>query len=618
MARLALLLGLFLLALAPRAQAQGVKVTMSASSNRVAVGEPFAIEIRVVTQGEDVEDLELPDFGELQVLGRSTSRPFSFSFGFGTGGQRAQVRSETVYGFTLRATEPGAYSVRPAIAVVEGRRLASQSLTITVLDGASAAQARGMAGQLPGRHEPPPEPPAPPEGTLDGATFDNTMFLRTVVDKKRVYLGEQVTVTVYLYVRGQIGDSPAITREPTLDGFWSHDLLPMQRSLQPARQEVNGRMFNAYVLRRYAAFPLRAGMLTIGQPEIEVGAGTSIFDLLTGPSQPLRRAGVPVKVEALALPPHPTAGAAVHTGSLTLEASLDASSVKVGEAATLTLRVKGRGNVRGLTLALTPQKGLDVLAPELSDQLTNELDQLGGERVFKWLILARAPGSYDLPGFVVDSFDPSSGTFTSVRSRALRLTVQGSADDAMKQEPKQLGESTAPRFGPLRPESALRRATPGLAERPFFWPLVLAAPLLLLAVTGLRHARRARARQSAGKQDERALREVEQLLGRAEQARDRNDPKAALGSLASALKKALEARLGEPIGGLTSSALDNHLRRRGMPAQLAQRVVAELDALERARFSPLQQDAAELSRALAGVRATTGELARFSPRKEQA
>jgi len=588
------------------ASAQSVRISMSASSNRVAIGEPFAVEIRVETKGQDVDQLELPDFGELEVLGRSTSRPFSFSFGFGTGGQRALVKSEIVHSFTLRSTAAGAYVIRPAVVRAGGRRIASQSLSIMVVDPARSDPHAPPAAARAN----PNDALAPPDGELDGAQFDQTMFLRTVVDKKRAYVGEQVTVTVYLYIRGQIGDTPSITREPTLEGFWSQDLLPMQRSLSSTRHEINGRMFNAYVLRRFAAFPLRPGKLEVGAPAIELGGGGSIFDLLTGPSQPTRRNGVKVAVEALPLPNQPTPGAPTFTGTLALEAALDPAQAKVGDAVTLRLSAKGRGNLRSLSLPTPTIPELEVLPPELDDSVTNEFDQVGGERVMRWLLLPRAPRRFVVPSFAVDVFDPQTGKFSTVRSAPLTLTASGGQAEPAVDPSASAPEESTVRFGPARNQSALLRRSLPLHERPLFWPGVLAAPGLL----GLLFAARWLRRRAQGKRvlgrDALALQEAEAKLQRAQEAAQQGDAQSALSQLTGALKGTLEARLGETLGGLTTRALALHLHARGLDERLIERAVAQLSALERARFDPDAQRALELSRAVEGVRALTRELGR--------
>ena len=131
MRRAALLTLLFgTLALANVAQAQTARVSMSASASRVAVGEPFGLEVRAELEGGEADDVALPDFGPLVVLGRRVSRPFSFSFGFGSGGQHAVMKSEVVYSFTLRARAPGKIRLAPAVVMMGRRKFSSAPIEL--------------------------------------------------------------------------------------------------------------------------------------------------------------------------------------------------------------------------------------------------------------------------------------------------------------------------------------------------------------------------------------------------------------------------------------------------------------------------------------------------------
>lgn len=604
------------------ALAQKVRVTMVSSATQVDVGDPFIIEIRVDLSGEDVDDIALPDFGKLEVLGKSVSRPISFSFGFGSGGQRAQVQSQIVHDFTVRATEPGTYVIQPAIVTIGSRKYASQKLTI---------EARGSAlVQPPGALPPgaPPDPNAPPdgaapgsapaEGPLSGARYDEDLFLRTVVDKSEAYVGEQVTVTVYLYVRGGLSQNPSITREPTAEGFWVQDLLPVQRQLAPVRQEVNGRAFNVFVLRRFAAFPLREGKLEIGAPAIEISAGSSIFDLLTGPAQTVRRNGVAVPVQARALPALGGHGP-VHVGSLSLEASLEPSKAKVGDAVTLRVLAKGQGNLKALKLPDPVLEGVDVLAPEIDDKVTTDLDQVGGERSFRWLLLPRTPGKRELAPFTVKVFDPQNKADHEARSQALQLEVTGAPAAAPSSGTTAPAPDASPSpvpspasFGPARSTSTLERSHSRLVSRPWFVWAVLAGPISCsLVLLGGRVRRRLKAHR---KQDpaEQALRTADTKLHEAEQAARQGDSAKAYASIIGGLRAALQARLAEPVGGFTLAALEAHCVERGMDPNLAKRVAGVLADAEQSRFDPSRRAGESLERQISDSRALVREIARFS------
>lgn len=597
------------------ALAQSARVSMSASSSRVTVGEPFAIEIRADVTGSDVDEIEIPDFGALEVLGRRMSRPFSFSFGFGTSGQHANVQSQIIHSFTVRATAPGQYTIQPAIVEVGKRRFASAPLTIEAVGSALPSTSLPGAPQGGAMSGTPDDLARPPDGELTGATYDQNAFVRTVVDKAKVMVGEQVTVTVYLYVRGGLSEAPAVTQEPTADGFWVQDLLPPNRTLAPARQELNGRVFNVYVLRRFAGFALREGALQIGPTSIEIGGRPSLFDLLAGPSQAIRRAGVPVAVEAVPLPPHSNGKDPTFVGDLTLTASLDRSEARVGDALTLTLKASGHGNLKGLTLTPPTVDGLEILTPEVEDKLTTDLDQVGGERSFRFLAIARKAGSLRIGSVGVEVFDPSKQAFQRVATDALVLTVTGTVPAAASAAPdaNEAPDSDMPRFSAVRSQSALLRKQAPLQDAPWFWLSVVAGPLLFAAARLTAATRRRLSAAHAEKRGERAFRSAQTALEAAQNAARSGDSKTAHAMIASALKAALEARLDEPVGGLTFPALRKYLASRGMSAPLAERIVGQLEALEASRFNPLSDGPAELETVLEKSRGVVRELEKFTP-----
>ncbi len=625
---LALLWSLLLGALvADTARADNVRLSMSASSNRVQVGEPFAVEIRAEFTGGQSDDTEfdLPEFEHFEVIGRRVSRPFSFSFGFG-GGQQARTQSQLIYSFTLRAPIAGRFTIQPAVLTVGSRKYATRPLTIDVRAGGGQPGAPDpLSGMQPGATPDPQDTTQSqaPGNSLDGARFDPEMFVRTAVDRRRAYVGEQVTVTIYLYVRGGLRETPMVSREPTNEGFWTQDLLPPQRTLSATRQEVNGRVFSVYVLRRYAAFPMRAGKLEIGPPSVETSGASSLFDLFNGPSQPVRRNGIPVTVEAVELPARKDTNIPVHVGQLGLEASLEPNSSKVGDAVTLRVVAKGQGNLRALKLNPPAIAGVEVLPPEIDDHVSTGQDQVGGDRVFRWLLLARKPGTHTVPPFVVEVLDPRTGSYATVQSRELALEVTGSADpsalpplpQAVPERPDSPSGEARPTYAAARPKSALLRKTAPLHTAPWFPWAVLGGPLcFLLGLVGRWARARLLALRSAGQSKEQAFKAAVDQLGRAEQAAQAGDAQTVFAALTQALKGGLEARLEEPIGGLTRPALRNHLELRGMASGLADKLVSELERLDQARFAPTDHGTAELEQLIADARGSLKELERFSPK----
>lgn len=595
-----------LLVAAP-ASAQTATVTMRANTTRVAVGDTLVLRVRAEVQGATVQDVQLPEMPGFQILSRQVSRPFSFSFGFGN--QRRTVQSSTEYILQLRALEPGTHRIAPAKAIVGGRTFTSDPLTVVVTGSRSTPGATPDGGAtsvdqaLPGQGQ----------AEVDEARFDPNAFLRTVVDEGEPYVGQQVTVSIYLYVRGGLRSSPHIEQEPSTDGFWIQDLLPATRSLDATQQVVRGNLYRVYELRRFAAFPLHPGKLTIGPMEVEIEMG-SLFDMFRGRG-PVERTGAPATLDVRPLPPPSPDDTVV--GDFQIHADLDRSTVTTGDAATLRVEVKGTGNLRDVELSLPDVPGLRVLAPQIDDDIEAPGDRVGGTRTFEWLLVPEKPGTYPLPALGFHAFDPDGATYEDVRTQQLTLEAVGQPIQAAGEEPE-AGQPPSPdtgggdknRFGPIRAQSALARHTTPVVDRAWYVPVLAVPPFLFLAIFGVGRARQRWRERGAARAPARSVR---RKLQAAREHAKAGEPRAFYGAVAQAMTRALALRLDEPVGGYTHGELRARLDARGMEPELAGRIMDELEGCDYARFSASGITTDEMDRCLARVGALLERVERFRP-----
>lgn len=543
-------------------------VTLTVDRDEVDVGDPVRVQARADVTGAEVDSFEEPDVTGFAVRSRQVSRPLQFRFGFGN--QQQIVQSSTVYAYLLQAETPGTYTFGPLEVRAGGRTFASNQVQVTVRGAAVDPGATTT--------DPPPTPAGP---AVDGYAPDSEAFVRTTADVAQPYVGQQVTVSVYLYTRATIRGGLQLPRSPTTDGFWTVDLLDGS-ALEGETQYVNGALYRVYRIVHMAAFPLREGVLTIGAPEVSFQAGAT-FDLFQ-PPQEVRRAGVPIQVNVRALP-----DAAAVVGRYTLEAGVDRQSVRTGDAVTLTATVRGDGNVRDVRLALPTIDGLQVLQPRVEDEVVHPGDRVGGFRRFEWLVVPQRPGEFEIPPFSLVTFDPATETVSTARSSMLRITAVGAAlahdvpDAGVAESPPTLAvddEAPPPAFGPLRTESALERGSIPVSSTAPFWALLLGIPLVgLFSLTV--SALWARKPSPAAE----ARRATKHRLDAAERHAREGDARAFYSAIAASLHGALQRRLGEPVGGLTHDELRKLLRRRGVEEDLVRRVLDELEVCDFARFS---------------------------------
>lgn len=617
--------------MAASVSAQTATVSMRVDRTNVAVGETFELEIRADVQNGEVERIDVPALDAFEVLAQRSSRPMQFSFGFG--GRPSVVQSTVVQQYTLRALREGRFSLRAARVTVGRRSFTSSPATVTVGPAASGGSVPLSGGSFPGKpnsagssYDPNANQPSsqmPPSGALDGATYDPQAFVRTVVDKPEPYVGEQVTVTMYLYVRSGLRTAPVPTREPTSDGFWVHDLLPPQRTLEATTQTVNGTPFRVYMLKRFAAFPLRAGELTLGSLRVTFETG-SVFDMFGGGrgASQITRESPPVVVRARALPATANGPSTAIVGRFTIEASLDRTDIATGDAATLRTVVRGSGNLRDVQLVLPTIDGLEALAPHVDDAIASPGDLVGGTRTIEWLLVAKKPGTFDLGRIGFDAFDPLAETYSRIESTPLSLRAAGEAivtstASSGAGDADEVGAEDGPSWGSLHATSALERRKPPIARERSFLVALLAPPVLFfgaLAFVAMLRRRNRRLSESSAM----AARSSKKLLAEAVALRESGDARAFYASIGRAIRKALEARLPDASQGLAMRELRSLLAERGMTDELRLRLLEELEGCEFAQFSASSTDAAEMDRALERARALIARVEAFGPNKREA
>ncbi|MEC7523773.1 MAG: BatD family protein [Myxococcota bacterium] len=595
---------LSILASSASAQAPDGEVEMSVDRNQVEVGGIFQLRITATVQGGQAQ-LQPPDLAAFDVLSRSVSSG-SVMRGF----TRESRLTQTMQ---LRARQPGAFQLGPArIDFGGGTTIDSNVLQITVGGGIQAGQPAAQGGA----------PDLPPAHHADGMAFDPRGFLRTWVTDAEPYVGQQVDVTVYLYLRGPLRASPAITREATTDGFWTRDLLPPSRSLDARTQTLQNMTFQVYTLRHVAAFPLQAGEQTIGAPAMEV-RNSGLWGLLGGGgNEPLRLEGVPVTVNVRPLPSEGRPDGDVHVGELTVTSELDRAQVGTGDAVTLTVRAEGRGAIEQIRIPSPSADGLRVLQPEIRDTVSTPGGVVRGDRVYRWLIVPERPGTYTLGPFEVPVFDPEAERYTVARAPALTLTAAGNAAAAAAEpEPAELEAPSgpapdAPSFGPIHRESELTRSYATMVDRGWYRGLLALGPLMLLLGLVARAWRRRAASDDPARAPRRARKAARKRLAEAQAHAAGGEPRAFYAAIGAALKDVLQARLGQPVGSLTHPELSALLTRRGMEPELARAVVEELEGCDFARFSAAGVERAEMDECLTRARALLAKLDRFTPTAE--
>ena len=248
------------------------------------------------------------------------------------------------------------------------------------------------------------------------------VFLRSEITPEHPYVGQQVLYTIHLYTRDDI--SAIMPRElPTFRGFWVRD-IQLPSSATPDMVDVGGTRYGRVVLLQKALFPLRPGRHQVEPAKVDLVARV-IEQRFFGPplSHPeqVRLSTAPQFVDVQPLPAAPP-GFSGTVGQLGLEAKLEPAQLRLGEAATLTVTLSGRGNIQGVTEPrIAPPDGLTLYPPQQQSEDLTHGTTVAGERTWSYVVVPDRTGRYTLSVPEISYFDPWTRVYRSAAAPALQV-----------------------------------------------------------------------------------------------------------------------------------------------------------------------------------------------------
>lgn len=590
------------------AQIAPPQLRASLSSDQVAVGEPFTLTIdATVSSGSPApSDPKISPPAGITATGPSVSTKSQISIINGRITQSTGISAS----FRLVANKAGTYTIPAPTVAWDGKRIAANPLTVTVHTGAPRASGQranpfdpfGLLPQLPGffEVEPPKEPEIPAELAVDVAP-DPYVFFRAIADKTSAVVGEQVTLSVYLYSRVRVDWTDV--HEPALSDFFRRDLMQPGDVPEVHRVLIGGVPWRAQQVFRTAIFPLRTGELDVGKERasiLGVGRGNGARGGVLRESQPLT-----IRVTEPPLQGRPPGYQLGDVGSYSMVASVEPRTVEQGGAVAITVTLSGTGNVPP-AIRVPMQSGIEWLDPEMRESFEVERDRIRGSRTFTYLVRPKVTGRIDLGEITLPFWDPEREAYDIARAPLGSLHVTPVAGMAAK-EPARLHDPFAAIAGPRKELSPLAATTKPITDSRTFWLGIFGAPLFVLATSaswrGLSAWRkRLQARRGS------AAQALDRALADAKAARKSGDTRAAAAAVDRALYLSIEAATGLKARALMLDELPRALESRGLDADLAARIRDLLGEIEAARFMP--SEAPALDDLLIRSRAICRELSR--------
>ncbi|MGB5894992.1 MAG: BatD family protein [Ignavibacteriaceae bacterium] len=322
------------------------------------------------------------------------------------------------YNYVIQAKSIGTFSIGTASIEYNGESFKTKPIKITIVKGSSKPKKQKQ------------------DAEISDEEIAKNLFIRAVVDKRKAFLGEQVTVTYKLYTRLNIAAQMSISKLPQYQGFWAEE-LETSSNITFATEVIDGKQYRVGVLKKAALFPTQAGKLEITPFELTVpiqlrrnrNRNNFFDDFFNDPfgfNQTIEYNATSNKVtiDVLFLP---TEGKPISfngaVGEFSLNADIDKTTAKTNEAVTLKVILSGQGNLELLDMPeLNLPSGFEKYEPKTSENI-NKRNIISGSKTAEYLMIPRVVGKREIPPVEFNYFNPAKKKYVTLRSKAFKLDI---------------------------------------------------------------------------------------------------------------------------------------------------------------------------------------------------
>ena len=596
----------------------------------VAMAWTAAAQTSIQVQTHNVVDLNEQFNVTFVIEGESSPSDFSWEcpadFDLVWGPQRSSSSSISIingkrtsskqvsFTYILHPKAVGSFTLPPATAKVKGEQISSREVSITVLneeDSQSSSQSSSGASSGAGV----PSDPSAAGGnsrSQSGSSSSSSssqsqnastgeIILSLSLDKTNVVVGQPIYATLKIYQRANLSGFEGADF-PSFTGFWSQE-VEAPTNIEFQRENYNGKIYDAAVLRRYLLIPQQTGKLRIEPAEltclvnVRVQSRTgSIFDGFFDDIRQVRQkvSSQAVTVNVSPLPSGAPASFGGGVGKFSISARLAKPTLKAHEANSLIVTVSGKGNV---SLLEAPKVKFPLDMEVYDTKITDKSSKgtLSGSKEFEFPFIPRSHGEFTIDPIQYSYYDTESGRYVTVQTQPISFTVEKGADIpagtgsgsslpiVQQNDVRNLGHDI--RFISTKPAAFREKGWFFVGSAAFVaicLGILLAAALCWFAFRKVAAARA----DVVGNRNRKATRKALKQLKTASVFLKQNLYTAFYEELHKALLGFIADKLNIPMSELTKENISARLSEGGVDGETVSEFVGLLDECDFARYSP--------------------------------
>jgi len=532
-----------------------------------------------------------PQLPNLHVSSSGTSISSQF-----INGQSSTSMSAT---FVLTPTQPGDYVIPSLTAEIGAERLSTPPLKFKALKaGAPSTEAINSGTQV--------------------------TFMKLVLPKKQMYVGETILAQLELYIQGNVR-----INQFQLTSFPADGCIVGKMIQGNARRAQIGNLVYSIVPLTFPIKSVKSGPINVGPVTATVVAaipsergrqGDSLLERFgLGTPAEQRQLTLATESDILQSLPLPNQNVPVNfngaVGTFAMNVSAGPTNVTVGDPITVRVQLAGRGAFDTLTLPEEFPSG-DFKAYPATVKATETTDQFGlqGSKTFEQVIVPQNAEIKQLPPITFTFFDPEQAAYRTLTQPPLGLLIRPSAASPPPTLSSAIRRTEAETPAPAQDIVPIKtrlgtvaQIRPPLVRQPWFLALQSVPVLALISSLLIRR----RAESFANNPKLRRQRQVAQIirdgLDELRRLAGENQSEHFFATLFRLLQEQLGERLNLPAFAITEAVIEEHLQ----PRRTSETTVAQLRELFQscnlARYAPIRSSQ-ELAALIPRIESTLREL----------
>jgi len=394
----------------------GAPFSLSLDSQEVSVGEAVTLTLSI-TEGELTQDIQLPRIPDVAQGGSGRSSSVTIVNG--------QISRQIAYTFPLvpqKMPEKGKRVTIPSFVVeIDHKRYSTEPLSFVVTEPGASIPGAGVGAE---DHD---------AGAGAGESAEGkapAVFIQREFSNPTPYENEPMVSTVKIYHRVDLAKAEVAgdSKPP--------DMRVLTLGEDRGQEQMGGQVYQVIRLREVWV-PTKSGALHVPSFRLQVGMMVpsqrrsqglfGFFDQGRMVSKVVASREEDLSVRPLPKDPRDQLGL---VGEFTGTVRLSTDHLKVGETATLTLKIEGRGALDRLgKLSLPFPSGIRAYddKPEIKEEASATKGLLS-RSTFKFALVPSQAGTFPLGEYRLVFFNPAKGAFSEIVVPLGTLTVDGSVD----------------------------------------------------------------------------------------------------------------------------------------------------------------------------------------------